>query len=36
MVSFIGLDMQHKLDIGFYLKIRETTFIITGLKNMNI
>ena len=36
MVSFIGLDTWHELDIGFYLKIKETTFINTGLKNMNI
>ena len=36
MVSFIGLDTRNKLDIGFYLKTRETMFIITGLKNMNI
>ena len=36
MVSFIGLDTWHELGIGFYLKIRDTTFIITDLKSMNI
>ena len=32
MVSFIGQDTSYELDIGFYLKIRDTTFIITDLK----